>query len=147
MPIKEKINSDFLEAYKARRDTDVSILRMLKSSIQNAEIAQKSPLDDTAILKLLSREVKQREQSLAEYRKASRNDLADKELFEINFIKSYLPEQLSDVEISLIIDSVVSETGATSISDLGRVMPIVMLKVAGRADGGIVSKIVREKLQ
>jgi uncharacterized protein YqeY len=147
MLIKDQINSDFLEAYKAKRDEDVSILRMLKSAIRNAEIELKSDLDDQATIKILFKELKQREQSFAEFTKANRTDLADKEHFEINFIKKYLPVQMSDDKIRDIVIAAILETGASSLADLGKVMPVAIAKASGQADGGAISRIVREQLQ
>jgi uncharacterized protein YqeY len=147
MDLKSQIDKDFLEAYKAKDEAKVSVLRMLKSAIKNSEIAEKKTLTDEEILRVLKKEVKQRTDSVSEYTKAGRADLAEKEEKEINVIKNYLPAELSDEEISNIVEQAISETGASEIKDMGKVIALVMQKSQGAADGAKVANLVRTKLQ
>lgn len=145
--LREQIEKDFIEAYK-RKDTEkVSILRLIKSAIKNTEINEQKTLDEVAIVNLLKKEVKQRETSIEEYLKGDRDDLAAKETAEIDIIKAYLPEQISEADLSAIIKDTVTELGATEMKDMGKVIAAVIAKTNGRADNGVVARIIRESLQ
>ena len=145
--LREQIEKDFIEAYK-RKDTEkVSILRLIKSAIKNTEINEQKTLDEVAIVNLLKKEVKQRETSIEEYLKGERDDLAAKETAEIDIIKAYLPEQISEADLSAIIKDTIAELGATEMKDMGKVIAAVIAKTNGRADNGVVARIIRESLQ
>jgi len=143
MNLKESIESDFIECYKQRDEERISILRMIKSAIKNAEIEAKTELDNEAVIKVLQREIKLRDQSASEYRKGNRPELAEKEEKENEIIKTYLPEQLDDAELTDIIKQTIMETGASGPSDFGKVISEVINKSAGRADGSRISNLVR----
>jgi len=150
MDILKKINEDLVTSMKSRADElRVSTLRMMKSSIKNAEIAKrgKGELTEEDITGVLSTMVKQRKESVEQYQKAERNDLADKENKEIGIIQVYLPDQLSIEEVDEIIKSTIQEAGITGMKDMGRLMKELMPKLKGRADGKLVSQRVKETLK
>lgn len=146
MGVKEKIMADMKEAMKAKDMMKVSTLRLLLSEIKNKEIDKRGELTDEEIYAVIQKAVKQRKESIEQYKNAGRADLVEKEEAELKILESYLPEQLSEEELEKIIDEAIKEAGAASIKDLGKVMKIVMPKVKGRADGKIVNQKVREKL-
>ncbi|MDD3086789.1 MAG: GatB/YqeY domain-containing protein [Patescibacteria group bacterium] len=146
MTLSEQINNDFTEALKNKDSEKLSVLRMLKSSIKNSEIALKKTLDDPEVVKILQREVKQRKDSIESFLSAGREQLAEKEKKEIKYLEKYLPEQLSDDDLTAILETVIVETGAKSMADLGKVMASAMSKVSGRADGSAVSEKAKELL-
>ena len=150
MDILKKINEDLVTSMKSRADElIISTLRMMKSSIKNAEIAKrgKGELTEEDILGVLSTMVKQRKESVEQYQKANRNDLAEKENKEIEIIQKYLPEQLSSEEVDEIIRSTIQEAGIAGTKDMGRLMKELMPKVKGKADGKLVSRRVKEILE
>lgn len=150
MSLAEKINQDFLTAFKAKQDTEVSVLRMLKASLTNKEIEKKLPkgdkLSDDDILAVIKSEIKKRKDSSLSYSQAGRNDLSEQEDKEVVILDKYLPEQMSEDEVKNIIIQVIKETGASGPADFGKVMGAVMVKTKNQADGQIVSKIVKEEL-
>jgi uncharacterized protein YqeY len=144
--LKEIIDKDFIESYKAKEETKVSVLRMVKSAIKNSEISEKQVLTEEGIIKVLKKELKQRLDSISEYEKASRSDLVEKEKAEAVIIKSYLPADLSDEEYDRAVTDAILEIGATEMKDMGKVIALVMQKTKGSADGSKVSAMVRSKL-
>ena len=146
MNLTEQINQDFLIAYKSKDEAKSSVLRLLKSSIQNAEIAKKDELIDDEIFKLIQKEIKQRQDAIVEYKKGNREDLATKDETEISILKSYLPSELSDEELEQIVSETIATVGAQSQADFGKVMGAVMPKVTGRATGDRVSATVKKHL-
>ena len=147
MDLKSQIDKDFLNAYKTKDDVIVSVLRLVKSSIKNCEIAAKKQINDDEIIRLLKKEVKQRQDSSEAYKNAGRDDLLEKEQTEIVIIKKYFPKQMSDEEISKFIDEAIVEVNATEMKDMGRVIALVMEKTKGGADGSKVANLVRSKIQ
>lgn len=146
MKLAEQINQDFLTAYKSKDEAKSSLLRLLKSSLQNAEIAKKEELVDEEIFKLIQREVKQRQDAIVEYKKGDREDLAAKDEAEITILKTYLPSELSKEELEKFITDAISSVGAQSQADFGKVMGAAMPKIAGRATGDRVSAMVKKLL-
>jgi uncharacterized protein YqeY len=146
MNLKEQIEKDFIEAYKAKDELKSSTLRMIKSAIKNKEIVAGKELDNSAVTDIVVKEIKQRRDSANEYKKGGRTELAEKEEKEIDILKIYIPEQLTEEEIIKIVDNAIAKTNASSISDIGKVMGVVMPEVKGKSDGTLVSKIVKEKL-
>lgn len=146
MSLLDRLNNDMKQAMKDKDKDRLSVIRMLKSSIQNAALNARADLTDEEELTVLSRELKQRKDSLEEFAKAGRNDLADKVRAEIGYVEAYMPEQLSEEEISEIVKNTISELNATSKRDMGRVMNALMPKVKGKADGSLVNKIVQQHL-
>ncbi|MBM7688272.1 aspartyl-tRNA amidotransferase [Enterococcus ureilyticus] len=141
------LNDDIKVAMKAKDKETLSVLRMLKAAIQNEQIKAGRDLDGEEELTVLSREMKQRRDSLSEFEKAGRDDLADKVKIEIAIVEKYMPKQLSEEEIRQIVQTAIDQTGATSPNEFGKVMGVVMPKVKGKADGNQVNAIAKELLQ
>ena len=146
MSLLTTLNEDMKQAMRAKDKETLQVIRMLKASIQNEQIKKGQDLNDEEELTVLSREMKQRRDSLAEFEKADRTDLADKVKKEIVIVENYLPAQLSEEEIRTIVTEAVAKTGATSPKEFGKVMGAVMPKVKGKADGNQVNAIVKELL-
>jgi len=142
----DRINDDMKQAMKNKDKFKLSVIRMVRSAIKYAEIEQHTTLSDEQVLDVLTRELKQRRESLQEYEKAGRTDLIEKVQAEIEILKAYLPEQLSEDELKDIIKSVIAEVGATSKKDMGKVMGAIMPKVKGRADGKLINQLVQSFL-
>lgn len=147
MSLLTTLNEDMKQAMRAKDKESLQVIRMLKASIQNEQIKKGQELDDEEELTVLSREMKQRRDSLTEFEKADRTDLADKVKKEIVIVEKYLPAQLSEAEIRAIVQEAITKTGATSSKEFGKVMGAVMPKVKGKADGNQVNAIVKGLLQ
>ncbi len=145
MSILERIDSDLKVAMKSSEKIRVSTLRMVKASLKNLEI-EKGELSDDDVIGVLSTQAKQRRESISEFEKGGRQDLVDLERAELAVILGYLPEQLSEEELTGIIQETIRETGASSLKDMGRLMKSLMTQVKGRADGWLVSQKVKELL-
>jgi uncharacterized protein len=147
LSLLERLNSDMKQAMKNKEKDKLSVIRMVKASLQNEAIKLgKSELSVDEELTILSREVKQRKDSLHEFDKAGRQDLVDKLRTELAVVELYLPEQLSEEELSNIVKQTIDEVGATSKADMGKVMAAVMPKVKGKTDGSLVNKFVQQHL-
>lgn len=146
MSVMERLNQDLKQAMKEKDSVKLSVIRMVKAAVKNEEIKKGVPLSDDDVLTVLTRERKQRCDSLHEFEKAGRNDLASKTREEIEVLTSYLPEQLSEAELRKLVRETIAEVGATSKQAMGKVMGAIMPKVKGRADGTLVQKIVAEAL-
>ncbi|HAK89503.1 MAG TPA: glutamyl-tRNA amidotransferase [Nitrospiraceae bacterium] len=144
--LDKRLDSELKEALKARDALKVSVIRMIKASLKNKAIEKMAPLTDDDTLSVLSSFAKQRRESIEQFTAAGRTDLAGKEEKELQIVQSYLPRQLSPQEIDDIIRSAISECGASSPNDMGKVMKIVSPKTKGTADGKIVSQRVKELL-
>ncbi len=145
--LKLKISADLKEAMKAKDKTRVGAIRMLLAAIQTEETeGTKHELTDDEVLKIIAREIKKRRESAEIYTQNNREDLAETELAEVAVLEDYQPEQLSDEEVAQLIDAAVTETGATSMKEMGQVMKLATEKAAGRADGKRLSTAVRERL-
>lgn len=146
MSILDQLNNDMKDAMRAKERKRLTTIRMIKSTIQNEEIAKGSDLDEDEVLAVLSREKKQRLESLAEFEKADRDDLVQKIKVELEIVDQYLPEQLSEAEVKDLVQETITEVGAESMKDMGRVMSAVMPKILGKADGSLVSQYVKDIL-
>ncbi|MFC7393302.1 GatB/YqeY domain-containing protein [Scopulibacillus cellulosilyticus] len=146
MSFIDRLTEDMKQAMKDKDKVKLSVIRMIKASLQNESIKLGKELSEDEALTVLSRELKQRKDSLQEFENAGRQDLVDGVKKEIAVIDLYMPEQLSDQELQDIIDETISEVGASSKADMGKVMSAIMPKIKGRADGSQVSKIVQSKL-
>ncbi|OIK13101.1 GatB/YqeY domain-containing protein [Bacillus sp. MUM 13] len=147
MSLLERLNNDMKQAMKDKEKDKLSVIRMLKASLQNEGIKlgkQEMTAEDE--LTVLSRELKQRKDSLQEFENAGRIDLVDKVRTEIGYVEAYMPEQLSEDEISNIVSKTIEEVNASSKADMGKVMGALMPKLKGKADGSIVNKLVLERL-
>lgn len=147
MPLIEKIEEDFKNALKSGDKNRVSVLRLLKSALKNKEIELMKPLSDEDCLAVISSQIKQRRDSIEQYTKAQRPDLAEKERQELDILLSYMPRQLTPEEIDEVIKSVIKELGAKGPQEIGRVMKAVMPRLKGAADGKLVNQRVRELLE
>ncbi len=147
MTLTEQIQKDMTQAMKAREERRLSTLRMVKTALKNKEIEKRAPLDDKEALQVLATLIKQRKDSIEQFSKGGRQDLADKEQAEIAIIEGYLPRALGDEEITATVRAAIAEMGAPTMKDMGTVMKNVMAKFAGvRVDGKLVSDIVKREL-
>jgi uncharacterized protein YqeY len=145
--LRDQVNADISSAMKAKDAARLSALRMLKAAIMNKSVEQRHDLDDPEVLQVVSTLVKQRRDSIEQFSKAGRVDLVDKETAEITVLEHYLPPAASAEEIDAAVTGAIAETGATSPKDMGKVMKVVMPRLAGKnADGRAVSEAVRRKL-
>ncbi|MFM9280736.1 GatB/YqeY domain-containing protein [Paenibacillus jiagnxiensis] len=147
MNLSERLNEDMKQAMKSKDKFKLSTIRMVRSTIKNLEIELKRDLDDNELLDILSREIKQRKDALQEFEKAGRDELAESNRAEIEILSQYLPAQLTEEEIKVIVQQTIQETGASSKADMGKVMAALMPKVKGRADGKLVNQAVQQFLQ
>ena len=147
MSLTETIVSDLTASMKAQEALRTSTLRMVKAAMMNRQIEKGGPLDDDEMLKLLRSLVKQRQDSVEQYEKAGRQELADKEKAEIEIIEVYLPQSASQEEIENAVTTAIAETGAASMKDMGKVMKAAQASLSGKnADGRVISEIVKAKL-
>lgn len=148
MSLKERITSDMTAAMKAKEAARLSTLRMVKAAVQNREIEKGGELSEEELTKALQTLVKQRRDSVEQYEKAGREELAEKERAEIAVIEEYLPQAASREEIEQAVAAAMEETGASSMKEMGAVMKAAQARLAGRnADGRTVSEVVKSKLQ
>lgn len=145
--MRERILEDLKKAMKERDKVKLSVIRMVKSAIQMEELNKKRELTDDEIIDVISKQIKTRKDSIKEFEKGSRDDLIESTQTEIDILKDYLPEQLSDDEILEIIDKVFNDVKPESSKDMGKIMKVVSPMVKGRADMGKVSSIIKEKLK
>jgi len=144
--LEARLKADMIAAMKAKEKDKLTILRMLIARLKDAAINKRDVLSAEEELRLIATYAKQREDGIADAIKAGREDLAEKERFELEFVRSYLPQQLGEDELAALVDEVIKESGATSIKDMGGVMKTVLARAAGRADGGKVSALVKSRL-
>ncbi|WP_046214709.1 GatB/YqeY domain-containing protein [Paenibacillus wulumuqiensis] len=147
MSLSERLNENMKQAMRDKDKFKLSTIRMVRSTIKNLEIDLKRDLNDEEVLDILSREIKQRKDALQEFEKAGRDDLTSNLRAEIEIISEYLPAQLSEEEIKVIVQQTILETGASSKADMGKLMSALMPKVKGRADGKVVNQTVQQLLQ
>jgi uncharacterized protein YqeY len=146
MSLKDQITEDMKSAMKAGEKDRLKVVRLIRAAIKQIEVDKRIELDDAAVLIVLDKMVKQRRDSVEQFQKGNRNDLADIELAEIVVLEDYLPEQLSDEELDAMIDEAISATGAETIRDMGKVMGQIKAKAAGAADMGAVGAKVKARL-
>ena len=149
MSLRATLSADMKQAMKDREagKQRLAVIRMAWAAIRNKEIDAKKELDDNEVCALLMKEVKQREDSIAEFKKADRTDLVEANEQEIAILRKYLPEQLSDEDLKAMFQETIAATGAKTMKDMGKVMGAVMAKAKGRAEGGKISAFVRELLK
>ena len=146
MPLQERIVEDLRDAMRQRDDLRRSTLRLIRAAIQNEEIARRKSLDDAEVVNVLSRLVRQHQESITEFRRGNRPDLVEREEAELAFVRQYLPQQLTHQEVTELARQVIAEVGASGPTDLGKVMGRLMPQVRGRADGATVRQVVAELL-
>lgn len=142
----DQLNQDMKEPMKAKDKFRLSVIRMLKGALQKAEIDKEEALTDDEELSILSRELKQRKDSVNEFHEAGRDDLADQTAKEIEIVENYLPKQLSEEEITQAVKEVIDQVGASSMKDFGKVMGTAVAKLKGQADGNQIQKVAKSLL-
>ncbi len=164
MELRQKIQEDLKEALKEKRELELSVLRMLSSAMVNkekekrykisrekpelveAELSKESQLTEEETLAAVAAEAKKRKEAIVEFAKGQREDLAEKEKAELEILKKYLPEQISEETLRNLVKEAIAKTGAKEMKDMGKIMAELMPKIKGKADGSLVSKIVKELL-
>ena len=144
--LKQRINDDVKAAMRAREKERLGVLRLILAAIKQKEVDERTELDDVQVLAVLEKLSKQHRDSIEQFEKAGRNDLAEKERFELGLVRSYLPQQLGEEELAGLITKAIAEAGASSVRDIGKVMALLKPGVQGRADMGRVSSLVKAKL-
>lgn len=146
MSLKAQISEDMKAAMRAKDGARLSAIRLLLSAMKQREVDERIELDDTHVIEIIEKMLKQRRDSISQYEAAKRQDLADVEKFEVEVLTSYLPQPLTEAEVSAIIEKVISETGAAGIKDMGKVMGLVKPQIVGRADVAKVSGQIKARL-
>ncbi|MBP0634787.1 GatB/YqeY domain-containing protein [Cupriavidus sp. AcVe19-6a] len=146
MSLKARISEDMKTAMRAREAERLGTIRLLLAAIKQREVDERTELDDTAVLAVVEKLIKQRKDSISQFQQAGRNDLADKELAEVEVLKVYMPAALSEAEVAAEVQQAVAATGAAGPQDMGKVMGVLKGKLAGRADMTAVSALVKAAL-
>ena len=146
MSLKDQITADMKTAMKGGDKDRLGVIRLILAAIKQREVDERIVLDDAQVLGVVEKMIKQRRDSIAQFRAAAREDLASKEEYEVGVIQGYMPAQLGEAEIDAIISKAISDSGATGAKDMGKVIGLVRPQVAGRADMGKVSESVKRKL-
>jgi uncharacterized protein YqeY len=146
MTLKERITEDMKAAMRSGEKERLGVIRLITSAIKQREVDERIVLDDTQVLSVLEKMIKQRKESVVQFQAGNRQDLVDKENSEITLLQGYMPAQLSDAELDALIGEAVASTGASSIKDMGKVMAIIKSKAQGRADLGMVGAKITAKL-
>jgi hypothetical protein len=146
MPLKSDLTSAMKEAMRAKKKSRLGAIRLMLSEIKRVEVDERISVNDQRVLSILDKMVKQRRDSINQYQSAGRQELADIEISEINIIKEFLPTSLTNEEIHAMVSSAITESGAESMKDMGKVMNIIRPKIQGRADAGLVSGLVKNEL-
>ena len=146
MSLKEQINKDLKEAMKAKDTQKRDALRLLNSAFKQIEVDERKELTDEDVIKIIQKQVKQRNDSIEQYKQAGRDDLVAKEQLEIDYYKVYLPAQLSDEELENVLKEIIEQVGATSMKEMGKVMGLATKQLAGKADGKRINQVVKRLL-
>lgn len=144
--LKDKLTSDMKQAMRDREKVTLSVIRLVLAAVKNAEIAKRGELDDSDVLGILTKEARQRQESIEAYKKGNRDDLVAAEEAELAVLKGYLPEQASREEVVTAARLIIEETGASGPSDKGKVMPKLVAQFKGKADGRVINEVVTELL-
>ena len=147
MGLRDQIPEDLKSALREKKSLELNVLRMLQASIKNREIDNKGELDDEQVVQVVSSEIKKRRDAVEEFIKVSREDAAETEKQEIEILMKYMPEQLSEDEITSKVREIIANSGAGGMKDLGMVMKPVMSELKGKADGKLINQIVRKELE
>ena len=146
MTLKAKLQQDMKDAMRGGDKRRLGVIRLILAAIKQREVDERIELDDAQVVSVLDKMAKQRRDSLSQYEKAGRDDLVDQEKFELDLLKTYLPEQLGDAEIDALIEDAIQATGASSMKDMGKIMGQLKPKLQGRADMGAVSGRIKARL-
>jgi uncharacterized protein YqeY len=144
--LKDQLQSDMKDAMRAKETVRLGTIRMLMAAYKKHEIDSKATLDDTGILKIIQKQIKQRRDSITQFEAAGRTELAEKEQQELQILETYLPEQLDEATIKTIVGKAITDTGAESMKDMGKLMGVLKPQLDGKADMGLVSKMIKESL-
>ena len=147
MSLKERVREDMKAAMRAKDAARLSAVRLLLAALQQKEVDERKDLSDADALAVIEKMVKQRRESIAQYEKAAREDLAAQERFEIGVLQGYLPQQMGAAELEQAVAAAIAESGASGVKDMGKVMALLKPRLAGRADIGQASALVRAKLE
>ena len=147
MSLKEKLQEDLKFSMKNKDTVKKSVITLIRAAVKQYEVDNRVELGDEEIIDIISKQLKQRSDALEEFAKANREDLVNETEAEIKVIKEYLPQQLSEEELNEIVKSTISEVGATSMKDMGKIMSAIKPKTKGRADGKLINKLVKANLQ
>ncbi|MEN9527944.1 MAG: hypothetical protein RLY56_1895 [Pseudomonadota bacterium] len=146
MSLKERITQEMKDAMRSGEKERLGYIRMLQAAIKQREVDERITLDDTQVLAVIEKMIKQRREAIAQFEAGGRADLAAKELAEVALLQTYMPEPLSQAEVEALVAAAIAETGAASVKDMGKVMALVKTRAAGRADMSAVSAIIKSKL-
>jgi uncharacterized protein YqeY len=146
MTLKARITDDMKAAMRAKESARLSAIRLLLSAMKQREVDERVELSDADVMGIIEKMIKQRRESIVQYEKGGRADLADAEKFEVDVLSAYLPQQMAEAEVSAAVEAAVAETGAKAMPDMGKVMAVLKPKLAGRADMGRVSAMVKARL-
>jgi uncharacterized protein YqeY len=146
MSLKERITEDMKAAMRSGEKERLGYIRMLQAAIKQREVDERITLDDTQVLSVIEKMIKQRREAIAQFEAGGRADLVGKEQAELKVLQAYLPEQLSAAELEALVVAAIAETGAASVKDMGKVMGLVKTRAAGRADMGAVSALIKTRL-
>ncbi len=146
MSLQEQISAALKDAMRARDEVKMATLRLVLTAIKTREKEARSLLEDQEVISVITSQIKQRRESIEQYRKAGREDLVETEEKELQILQGYMPEQVSEEEISNTLDEIIAEVGAVSMKDMGKVMKAAMAKLAGKADGQAINAMVKAKL-
>lgn len=146
MTLKERITEDMKAAMRAKDSQRLSAVRLLLAAMKQKEVDERVELSDADVLSIIDKMVKQRRESIAQYEKAARADLAAQEQFEIGVLSAYLPQQMTEAEVESAVAAAIAESGAASVKDMGKAMALLKPRLAGKADMGKVSALLKSKL-
>ena len=146
MTLKERISEDMKAAMRAKDAARLSAVRLLLAALKQKEVDERVELSDADVLGIIEKMMKQRRESIVQYEKAARADLAEQEKFEIGVLQAYLPQQMPEAEVAQAVAAAIAESGASGVKDMGQVMALLKPRLAGRADMGKVSALVKAKL-
>ena len=147
MTLKQKLQEDLKTSMKNKDTLRKSVITLIRSSIKHVEVDKRIELNDDDVIDIISKQLKQRNDSLEQFLDAGREDLVEETRSEIEVLKEYLPQQLSEEELNEIVKLTISEVGATSMKDMGKIMSVIRPKVKGRADGKLINELVKANLQ
>ena len=147
MSLKDTLKQAMKDAMRAKAKERLGAIRLIQAEIKRIEVDERIDLDDDRVLVILDKMLKQRRDSISQYQAAERNDLADIEIFEVGIIQEFLPAQLSDDEITALIDDAITATGASEMKDMGKVMGMIKPKAQGRADVGAIGKLIKDRFK
>lgn len=146
MSLRAQITEDMKAAMRAKDSARLNAIRLLQAALKQREVDERIELNDTQVIEVIEKMLKQRRDSISQYEAANRQDLADAEKYEVGVLSTYLPQPLSDAEVAALLDAAIAETGAAGVKDMGKVMAVVKPQIVGRADVGKVSGLIKTRL-